>query len=481
MKNYKMFIGGEWVDADSGKTYTAVNPATGELIARIPLADKKDVDKAVVAARKAYQIWSRKSPGERSSIMLEIAGALRKRANDLVEIEVLDHGTPVKFARNLCAEPSNHFEYAAEVTRGFWGEVVPVTYNHKFYLQREPRGVVAAIIPWNTPVPMSSTKLAGSLSTGNSCVLKPPSVDSLASLKLAEIIEDTGLLPKGLINVVTGPGKTVGEMLAAHPGINMVSFTGSCEAGKRIMALASGTMKHLGLELGGKNPFIVMDDADMDKVIPKAVFSSTFNTGMICASPGRYYIHEKVYDEFVERFVAGLKKIVVGDPNDEKTDIGPVVSAEHRDRVEYYIKKGIEEGAKLILGGKRPTTPPLNKGYYIMPTVFTGVTPKMTIYREEIFGPVACIAKPFKTEEEVIKAANDNTFGLGGSVWSGDAGRAMRIANEIEAGCIWINDHMFISAEQPWGGYKESGVGKEGSSLGILEYTQLKAISVNLA
>jgi acyl-CoA reductase-like NAD-dependent aldehyde dehydrogenase len=481
MKNYKMFIGGQWVNAASGKTYTAVNPATGEEIARIPLGDKADVDKAVAAARKAYATWSRLSPGERSGIMLEIAHALKKRAGELVEIEVLDHGTPIRYARNLCAEPANHFEYAAEVTRGFWGEIVPVTYNHKFYLQREPRGVVAAIIPWNTPIPMSSTKLAGSLSTGNACVLKPPSVDSLASLKLVEIIEDTGLLPRGLVNVVTGPGKTVGERLAAHPGVNMVSFTGSCDAGKRIMELASATVKHLGLELGGKNPFIVMEDANMDKVIPRAVFSSTFNTGMICASPGRYYIHENVHDEFVKRFVAGLKKVVVGDPNDEKTDIGPVVSAEHRDRVEYYIQKGIEEGAKLILGGKRPVKPPLDKGYYIMPAVFTGVTPDMTIYREEIFGPVACIAKPFKTEKEVIALANDNTFGLGGSVWSGDAGRAMRIANEIEAGCIWINDHMFISAEQPWGGFKESGLGKEGSVLGVLEYTQIKAISVNLA
>lgn len=480
MKSYKMFIGGEWVNAASDKTYTAVNPATGEEIARIPLADKADVDKAVAAARKAYTVWSRKSPGERSGIMLEIARSLRKHFNELVAIEVLDHGTPITFARNLCAEPANHFEYAAEVTRGFWGEVVPVSYNHKFYLQREPRGVVAAIIPWNTAIPMSSTKLAGALSTGNACILKPPSVDSLASLKLAEIIEATGLLPKGLVNVVTGPGSTVGEMLATHPGINMISFTGSCEAGKRIMSLASGTIKHLGLELGGKNPFIVFEDADMDKVVPKAVFSSTFNTGMICASPGRYYIHEKVHDKFVERFVAGLKKIVVGDPNSEKTDIGPVVSAEHRDRVEHYIKTAIDEGATLLLGGQRPTKPPLDKGFYVMPTVFTDVTPKMTIYREEIFGPVACICKPFKTEAEVIAAANDNTFGLGGSVWSGDGTRAMRVANEIEAGCIWINDHMFISAEQPWGGYKESGIGKEGSSLGILEYTQLKAISVAL-
>ncbi len=481
MKNYKMFIGGEWVEAESGKTFTAVNPATGEEIAKLPLADKADVDKAVTAARKAYMVWSRKSPAERSSIMLQISRAFKERVDELVNVEVLDHGTPIKFARNMAAEASTHFEYAAEVTRGFWSDVVTLSFNHKIYLQREPRGVCGAIIPWNTPIPMSTQKLSGSLSTGNACILKPPSVDSLPSLKLAEIIEDTGLLPKGLVSVITGPGGIVGEYMASHPGINMISFTGSCEVGKRIMACASNTLKHLGLELGGKNPFIVFDDTDIDKAVAKAVFACTMNTGMVCASPGRYYLHEKIYDEFIDKFVKGLKKVVVGDPNDEKTDVGPVVSAEHRDRVEYYIQKGIEEGATLLLGGKRPTKSPLDKGFYVMPTVFTGVTPEMTIYREEIFGPVACIAKPFKTEKEVIAAANDNTFGLGCSVWAGDTGRAMRVANEIEAGTVWINDHMFIAPDLPWGGYKESGLGKEGSVLGILEYTQLKAVSVNVA
>ncbi|MFA5308671.1 MAG: aldehyde dehydrogenase family protein [Dehalococcoidales bacterium] len=480
MKNYKMWIGGEWVDAVSGKTYTAVNPATGEPIASIPLGDKADVDKAVAAARKAYAVWSKVPQSERCGIMLQIASALKKRVDELVEVEILDHATPVKFAKNMAAEAGTHFEYAAMVTRGFWSETVPVNRNHKLYLQREPRGVCAAIVPWNTPIPMSTQKLSGSLSTGNACVLKPPSVDSLPSLKLAEIIEDTGLLPKGLLNVVTGPGGVVGEALASHPGVNMVSFTGSCEVGKRIMSCASATVKHLGLELGGKNPFIVFEDVDVDAVVAKAVFASTLNSGMVCASPGRYYLHEKIHDEFVEKFVKALKNVVVGDPNDEKTDMGPVVSAEHRDRVEYYIKKGIEEGANLLLGGKRPTQPPLNKGFFVMPTVFTGITPEMTIYREEIFGPVACIVKPFKTEEEVIAAANDNTFGLGASVWAGDTGRAMRVANEIEAGTVWINDHMFIAPDLPWGGFKESGLGKEGSVLGILEYTQLKVVSVNL-
>ncbi len=481
IKNYKMFIGGEWVNAESGKTYTAVNPATSEEIARLPLAGQADVDKAVKAARKAYREWSRVPGSERSNILLQISKAMKDRVDELVEVEILDHGSPVQFAKNMASEASTHFQYAANVTRGFWGEVIPINYDHKLYVQREPRGVVGAIIPWNTPIPMSTQKLSGSLSTGNACILKPPSVDSLPSLKLAEIIEDTGLLPKGLVNVITGPGGSVGDCMSSHPDINMISFTGSCEVGKRIMSCASQTLKHLGLELGGKNPFIVFDDANVDAAVAKAVFACTFNTGMVCASPGRYYLHEKIHDEFVEKFVKALKKVVVGLPTDPRTEMGPVVSAEHRNRIEYYIKTAIDEGAKLMLGGKRPTKAPLDKGFYVMPAVFTGVTPKMTVYREEIFGPVACICEPFKTEEEVIAAANDNTFGLGSSVWAGDTGRAMRVANRIEAGTVWINDHMFIASDLPWGGYKESGLGKEGSVLGILEYTQLKVVSVNVA
>ena len=480
MKNYKMWIDGQWVAAESGKTYTAVNPATGEEIARIPLGDKADVDKAVAAARRAFPIWAKKTAEERSRILLQISRAIIEHTEELVKIEILDHASPITMARNFASGASGHFEYAAEVSRGFLGEVIPINYNHKLYLQREPRGVCALIVPWNTPVPMTTQKLSAALATGNACILKPPSIDSLPSLKIAEIIEELDVLPKGLVNIVTGPGGSVGEYLASHPDVNMVSFTGSCEVGKRIMSCASGTVKHLGLELGGKNPFIVLEDANIDAAVKTAVFAMTFNAGMVCASPGRYYIHEKVHDEFVNKFVAALKKVVVGDPNDEKTEMGPVVSAEHRDRVEGYIKKGIEEGAKLVLGGKRPNKPPLDKGYYIMPTVFTGVTQNMTIAREEIFGPVACIMK-FSSEEKVLKAANDNTFGLSASVWSRDTARAMKMANEIEAGTVWINDHMFIAAELPWGGYKESGLGKEGSILGMLEYTHIKVISLDLA
>jgi betaine-aldehyde dehydrogenase len=287
-------------------------------------------------------------------------------------------------------------------------------------------------------------------------------------------------IPRGAVNFVTGPGGIVGEALAAHPNVNLVAFTGSCETGKRIMELGSGNVKRVQLELGGKNPVIILEDADVDKAIGKCVFGQYMNAGMVCASPGRVYVHEKRYDEFVEKFVAGSKQVVVGDPADEKTAMGPVVSAEHRDRVEGFIQSGIDEGAKLVLGGKRPTEPPLNKGYYVMPTVFNHITQDMTIAREEIFGPVACIMEPFSTDEEAIERANDNTFGLSAGIYSEDMDKLLRYANDIEAGTVWLNDIMSVGGQLPWGGFKESGFGKEGSKYGFEEYTQRKVVSTTL-
>ena len=347
-----------------------------------------------------------------------------------------------------------------------------------FWLKREPVGVCALIIPWNGPLAMLITKMAQALAVGNTCVIKPPSIDSITSLKFAEILEKCEL-PAGTVNIVTGPGSTVGEAMASHPDVAMVSFTGSCETGKRIMELASKTVKRVSLELGGKNPFIVLSDANLDIAVNCAVRCTQMNSGMICASPGRYYVHEKLHDEFVEKYVAGAKKWVVGDPTDEKTMMGPVVSAEHRDHIERLVKKGIEQGAKLVLGGQRPTQPPLNKGYYVVPTAFTGVTPEMAIYREEIFGPVACIIK-YSDENKVLEMANDNTFGLCASVWTKNAAKGVRFANEINAGAVWVNDHMIIGNELPWGGIKESGFGKENHNVGLEEYTQLKLISLDL-
>jgi acyl-CoA reductase-like NAD-dependent aldehyde dehydrogenase len=479
MSSYKMWIDNKWVEAASGKTYPVVNPATEEVIAQLPLADKADVDKAVAAAKKALPVWSKKPQDERTNILNKIAATMREYIPELAKLDTKDHGTPGKLATGMMMGGPKQLEWAGQAARALMGEYIPSSRaGTAFWLKREPMGVCALIIPWNGPLAMLITKMAQALAVGNTCVIKPPSIDSITSLKFAEILEKCDL-PAGIVNIVTGPGSTVGEAMASHPDVAMVSFTGSCETGKRIMELASKTVKRVSLELGGKNPFIVLADANLDMAVNCAVRCTQMNSGMICASPGRYYVHEKLHDEFVEKYIAGAKKWVVGDPTDEKTMMGPVVSAEHRDHVERLVKKGIEEGAKLILGGKRPTEPPLNKGYYVTPAAFTDVTPEMAIYHEEIFGPVACIIK-YSDEDKVLEMANDNTFGLCASVWTTNAAKGIRFANEINAGAVWINDHMIIGNELPWGGFKESGFGKENHNMGLQEYTQVKLISLDL-
>jgi acyl-CoA reductase-like NAD-dependent aldehyde dehydrogenase len=473
-----MWIDGKLTDAESGKTYTVVNPATEEVIARVPLGDKADADKAVAAARRALPPWLKKSQAERSQIMIQIATALREHAEELVNLEVLDHGTPVSLARGM-GQGVHSFEWGAQVSSTMTGDVIPADAKSLLYIRREPVGVSALITPWNFPLLMVITKLATSLAAGNTCIVKPPSINSLSALKVAEILDKQDI-PPGVVNFVTGPGNTVGEALVANPDVGLVAFTGSCETGKRIMEIASQTVKRLQLELGGKNPVIVLEDADVDGAVARGSGSQYFNTGQVCASPGRFYVHEKLYDEFVEKFVAASKKVVVGDPADPKTSMGPVVSAEHRDRVENFIKSGVEEGARLVLGGKRPTEPPLNKGYFIMPTVFTHVKQNMTIAREEIFGPVACIMDPFSSEDEVIDLANDNRFGLCANVWTRDRAKAIRFANELQAGVVFVNSAAGMGAEFPWGGFKESGIGKEGSRYGLEEYSQLKVVALDI-
>ena len=479
MAQYKMWIGGKWVEAESGKTYPVFNPATEAEIAQLPLGGKADVDKAVAAARKAFPIWSEKPQGERSQIALKIAALLRDNAAELGKIDTLDHGSPSLRAASQAARTSQWFEWAAYNARSLMGNTVPLNSNELAYLQREPVGVVALITPWNLPLMMIIQKLAPALTLGNTCIIKPPSIDSLQALKLAELLDTLGL-PPGTVNVITGPGGVVGSALASHRGVDMVAFTGSCETGKEIMALASNTVKHLQLELGGKNPVVILDDADVTAAVNGMMMFQFANSGQICAAPGRFYIHEKVYEEFLEKVTAVARKMVVGDPNDEKTQMGPLVSAEHRDKVERYIKLGIDEGAKLVLGGKRPTTPPMNKGYYVVPTIFTNVRQEMTIAREEIFGPVICIMEKFNLDEKAIEMANDSNYGLTAYVWTRDTARAVRFANKIAAGTVVLNNAGSGGPELPWGGYKESGIGKEGSLFGLYEYTNLKRIHVDL-
>ena len=479
MTQYKMWIGGKWVGAESGKTYPVFNPATEEEIAQVPLGDKTDVDKAVVAARAAFPLWSEKPQAERSQIAMKIAALLRENAKELGRIDTLDHGTPTLRAATKAAGTAEWFEWAAYNARSLMGNTVPSGPNELAYLRREPIGVVALITPWNLPLLMIIQKLAPALTLGNTCIIKPPSIDSLSALKLAELLDTLGL-PPGTVNVITGPGGTVGEALASHRGVDMIAFTGSCETGKAIMALASHNVKRLQLELGGKNPVIILDDADVSTAVSAMMMFQFANSGQICAAPGRFFVHEKVYDEFLEKVTAAAKKMVVGAPTDEKTQMGPLVSAEHRDKVEGYIKSGIDEGAKLILGGKRPVTPPMDKGYYVMPTIFTDVSQTMRIAREEIFGPVVCVMEKFNSDDKVIEKANDTTFGLTSYVWTRDNARAMRFAHKIAAGTVVLNNAGSGGAELPWGGYKESGIGKEGSLYGLYEYTNLKRIQVDL-
>jgi acyl-CoA reductase-like NAD-dependent aldehyde dehydrogenase len=479
MESYQMWIGGKRVDAESGRTYTAVNPATGEEIARLPLGDKADVDKAVIAARRALPAWSGKSPAERSVTVNRIGTLLRERIDEFALLDTLDHGTPISMSRHMIMGAALNFEYNAQASRALMGQVLPIRSTNLHYMQREPVGVCALIIPWNVPLAMVASKLGAALSVGNTCIVKPPSVDSVTTLKLIEVLEKLDL-PPGAVNIISGPGGTVGEALASHPDIDLISFTGSCETGQAIMARASKTTKRLILELGGKNPYIVLPDADVDLAAGKAAFFTQANAGQVCASPGRYYVHEKIHDEFVKKYIEVVSKMKVGDPMDEKTFMGPVVSAEHRDKVEGYIKSGVQEGAKLVFGGQRPTAPPMDKGYFVLPAVFTGVTQDMKIAREEIFGPVACIMK-YSTEEEVLAKANDNTYGLCASVWTRDIVKGINMANKIRAGTVYINDHMTISPEMPWGGFRQSGLGKENAIVGLEEYTQLKLIIIELS
>ena len=478
MEKYNMFIGNRWVPASSGRTYTAVNPATEEVIAEIPLGDKEDVNLAVKAAKEAFPIWSKLTQAERTAKVIKLANLIKENAEELTRLDCLDHGTPVNLARMFTGATAGNIEFSAQAARAMLGDVIPIRPDIFHYFIHEPVGVCALIIPWNVPLMMIGTKLGAALSMGNTCIIKPPSIDSMAALKLGEIIEQCDF-PAGTVNIITGPGGSVGEELCEHPDIDLISFTGSSETGKMIMEKVSRSVKRLALELGGKNPFIVLEDADIELTAKRAVECSFENSGQICASPGRYYIQESVYNEFFERYINAARNVVVGDPFDEKTQMGPLVSAEHRDKVEGYIKKGIEEGATLVMGGKRPTESPLSKGYYVMPTVFTDVTDNMTIAREEIFGPVACMMK-FSSEEEVIRRANDNLFGLSASVWTKNTIKAMKIAKALDSGCVWINDHLTISSETPWGGVKESGIGRENGVIGLEEYTRRKLVAINM-
>ncbi|MBN1629071.1 MAG: aldehyde dehydrogenase [Thermoleophilia bacterium] len=472
----KLFIGGDWVDAESGKTFPVLNPATEEEIGQAALGGPADVDRAVRAAMDAFAAWARVPQSERAKIVYRIGAAIREAGDDLVDLEVREHGTPITMARGFIAAAAESAEYQASVSRALMGQVLNAFSDATVYLQRVPIGVCAVITPWNVPLMMMAAMVTPALVTGNTVVLKPASVNSLLAVKFTEVLEGVGL-PAGVMNLVTGPGGSVGEALAAHPGVDMIRFTGSSETGKEIMRVASQTAKKSVMELGGNNPVIVCEDADVVKAATWQAQRHFGNSAQNCSTPGRYYVQESFYDRFVETFVGQVEQIVVGDPGDKKTTMGPMANKQQMQRVEQLIESALSEGARIALGGKRIG----DKGYFLQPTVVVDVTHDMTIAREEIFGPAAAILR-FSSEEEVIDLANDSEYGLVAGVWTKDVAKALRFTEQLRVDSVYINMPRIQVTELPWGGnVKQSGVGKDGAMCGLEEFTDLKMVVINRA
>ncbi len=478
-KDYRVLIGGEMVQAASGEKMGVVNPANGELIATVPKCSEVDVEQAVGAAMTATDGWAATPMKNRSELMLRFAKLIRDNVDELAALETMEQGSPIRKTVNfdipLCAD---QLEYFAGVARGLTGETLPVGPWCMSVTVREPLGVVGLITPWNFPALMVVWKLGAAVVTGNTCIVKPPSTAPLTSIRLGELAMEAGF-PAGVVNVITGPGDIVGEALVQNRNVSKIGFTGDTLTGKRIASLASGSVKQIGLELGGKNSFIVMEDADLEAAVEGAIFGAFFNSGQVCAAASRFYIHESLYDAFAEKFAAAADKLRFGDPMNPETVVGPVAFEGHRNAVEYCIEKAKQDGAKLLLGGQRPNSAETRNGFFVAPTIFGECSNEMEIMRHEIFGPVVGLAR-FKTPEEAVALANDTPFGLAASVWTRDVRSGINIAGRIKAGTVWINEHLIIFCETPWGGCKESGWGKDLSTMVLEEYTMTKHIYIDL-
>ncbi|MCL5277855.1 MAG: aldehyde dehydrogenase family protein [Deltaproteobacteria bacterium] len=484
MKKYQMFINGKWVDARSSKTMSVMNPGNEEIIAEVPASGVDDVRDAIKAARTTFDsgVWTRLEQKKRSELMLKVVDGLIAKQSELAELESLSSGATVRKSSMIDAPLAvEHFRYFAELAYKKdlfeplpWINFPSVSWN---FVVREPIGVAGQIIPWNFPLLMAVWKIAPAIAAGNCVILKPASYTPLTALELAKIIEEAGI-PAGVVNVITGPGGVVGEELATNPMIDKVALTGSTSVGSRVMELASKTVKKVTLELGGKSANIVLADANLDEAVDGALFGTFLHSGQVCESGTRLLVDERIYDKFMDKLVARAKGIKVGYQMEYDTTMGPVVSATQRETVERYIKIGLEEKAKLVLGGRRPDT--MKKGFYVEPTIFTDVKNSMKIAQEEIFGPVLSVIR-FKTADEAIKIANDSMYGLAGGVWSTDIPHAIEVAKAIRTGTVWINDYHLINAIAPFGGYKQSGIGRELGMYGFDEYTQIKHIHVAVA
>jgi aldehyde dehydrogenase (NAD+) len=474
----KLLINNEWVASVSGKTFPTINPATGEEIAQVAEADAADVNLAVKAARHAFEKgpWRKMSASERGRLLNRLADLIEKHADELAHLETLDNGKPVAVAKaaDLPLTIACYRYYAGWADK-IQGKTIPISGDYFCYTRLEPVGVVGQIIPWNFPLLMQAWKLAPALATGNTVVMKPAEQTPLTALRVAELIVEAGF-PPGVVNMLPGYGPTAGAAISNHMDVDKVAFTGSTEVGHLIMeAAAKSNLKRVTLELGGKSPNIVFADANMDEAIEGCHFALFFNQGQCCCAGSRLYVEEKAYDEFVEKSVARAKRRTVGDPFDTKTEQGPQVDDAQFDKVMSYIDSGKREGASLLCGGERVG----DRGYFIQPTVFGDVQEDMKIAQEEIFGPVLSIIK-FKDLDDVVERANKTMYGLAAAVWTRDIGKAHAIANNVRAGTVWVNCYDVFDAAAPFGGFKQSGIGRELGEYGLQQYTEVKTVTVKL-
>ena len=478
----RMIIGGESVDAADGATFEVVNPATGAVIATAPLGGKADVDRAVEAARRAFDDrkgWANWAAGKRGRTLAKFAALLKDHSEELAQLESRNVGKPITGARGEIIGASLVFDYYAGAANKIYGQTIPVSKPGLDLTLREPIGVVGLIVPWNFPLLMASWKVAPALAAGNTAILKPASYSPLTAIRLGELALEAGI-PAGVLNVVTGPGGTAGASLAGHPGVGKVAFTGETTTGQEIMRLAAGNIKKISLELGGKSPNIVFADADLEKFARESPYSVFDNAGQDCCARSRILVERSAHDQVVELFAAATRTLKVGDPSLDETEVGTLVSFKQRDRVSDYIEIGLGEGATLVVGGEAPTDQALADGAYLMPTVFDGVSNDMRIAREEIFGPVVSII-PFDTEEEALRLANATPYGLSGSIWSRDIGKALRSAKALQAGVISVNSNSSVHTEAPFGGYKMSGIGRELGMSALDLYTETKNVFIDLS
>lgn len=474
----KMFIDGQWMLSSTGETRNVINPANGEVFAVVTEGSAEDVKLAVAAAKRAFYEdgWMDTKAIERAKLLYAVADEIDKAASDLALLDTLDNGKPLRETEYDVADTATCFRYYAGIATKPHGQTYEVADAIQSIVIREPIGVCGQIIPWNYPLLMAAWKLAPALAAGNTVVFKPSEVTPLSVVNLFEIFEKVGF-PKGVVNLVMGAGASVGAEIASNMDIDKVAFTGGTKTGRSIMSAATGNLKNIALELGGKSPNVVFADADFELAVDYALYGIFCNQGQVCSAGSRLLLQDTIYDAFVERLVERAKKIKVGIGTDPETEMGPLISEAHMQKVLNYIEIGKNEGAKLLCGGNRITEGDLGKGYFVEPTIFGDTTPDMTIVKEEIFGPVLAVQR-FSTESEAIKLANDTVYGLAGAVFTNDSAKAMRFIKKLRAGITWINNYHPTYCEAPWGGYKQSGIGRELGTFGYEEYTEVKQINI---